>query len=593
MTRKIAFLAFGALLLLGVGVFVLHAVDVAGVFELDDANATDDPIVPGEDWQTVNAAGYLADGLNGHAIAVTGVVADMHPGSPADPTAFFSNQTKDTVDIPNNWTWKATSVPDKNDIDNAYAAAYIPTIGPDAGHLIFTFGADRFSAGNGDAFLGFWFFQENVAPIPTASGAGTFSGHHVAGDVLVLVNFQSGGSVPTIQVLQWVDSGGDVATNLKQVFLGTSVCAAGHAGPACAITNTAPINVYWPFDYKNTPFCDASGGTCSVPALAFFEGGVDLTDLFPNGTPCITSFLAETRSSSSVTADLKDFVAHSFQLCGIGIDKKCGSAAPEGNTVLYTNTITVSNTGTGVLYDAFVTDTFQTGVGTTGTQYFAGSAASCTSFSPCTVVPGLAQLAGKGLPGSSVDITESYNSTLLSATNNATVEAAPSPGAHRSVHPDQDASATCSVKIISDVTVIKNCDKVELVLVPGVVGPQVKVTVSGTIQNNSSSNTDIVIDSISDDPAVASIPVDHFTLPQGGSTSFGPFSYFPSALPIAQCSCGTNCFTDVVTVNWHAVLGGATGSDTGQANCPLCPSGACGPSAAPLAAPARSQVRNK
>ncbi len=29
----------------------------------------------------------------------------------------------------------------------------------------------------------------------------------------------------------------------------------------------------------------------------------------------------------------------------------------------------------------------------------------------------------------------------------------------------------------------------------------------------------------------------------------------------------------LVTVNWHAVLGGATGSDTGQADCPLCPFG--------------------
>lgn len=588
MTRKIVLWAFGALTLMGVGVFVLHAVDVAGVFELDDADATDNPNVAGEDWQTVNAPGYVADGINGHAVAVTGVVQDMHPGVPADPTAFFSKQTKDTVDIPNNWTYKATSVPDKDDIDNAYAAAYIPTSGPDAGHLIITFGADRFSAGNGDAFLGFWFFQENVAPIPTSSGVGTFSGHHVAGDILVLVNFQGGGSTPNIQVLKWVDSGGDIAPNLLQVFLGQSVCGPNHTGPACAITNTAPIDVYWPFDYKNTPFCDASSGTCSVPALAFFEGGVDLTELLPAGTPCITSFLAETRSSSSVTADLKDFVSHSFQLCGIGIDKQCGTAEAQGDTIAYTNTITVSNTGSGTLYDAFVTDTYQTGVGTTGTQYFAGSQASCVGFAPCTVVAGLAQLEPKGQNGSSVNITESYNSTLLTATNNATVEAAPSAGAHRSVHPDQDASATCKIDIVSDVLVSKNCDKVELV--PGSSGGLVvKVTVSGTIQNNSSSDTDIVIDSISDNPAVASIPLGKTTLAQNESTTFGPFSYFPDAVSLATCQLGTKCFTDVVTVNWHAVLGGATGSDTGQADCPLCPAAQC--LASTSAAPAKLQVR--
>ena len=39
--------------------------------------------------------------------------------------------------------------------------------------------------------------------------------------------------------------------------------------------------------------------------------------------PCFSSFLAETRSSSSITAQLKDFAEGSFQLCRIDVTKNC------------------------------------------------------------------------------------------------------------------------------------------------------------------------------------------------------------------------------------------------------------------------------
>jgi hypothetical protein len=480
---------------IGLGVAVglavtLRAVDTAGIFELSDANTADDPAVDGEDWQTVNAIAY-----SGPAIVRTGVVPDMHPGTPADPTIFGSNQTKDTVDIPGNWTYKPGSVPDKNDLDNVYAAAYIPPAGHvEEGHLIFTFGADRFSAGNGDAFLGFWFFQSRVAPGP----GGNFTGQHTPGDVLILANFESGGGVPTIQVLQWVASGGDVATNLLQVFQGQAECTPTHAGAACAKTNTSPITVFWPFDYKGAPFC--SGPTCRA-AVGLLRRGGRPHDLFGDNLPCITSFLAETRSSSSVTADLKDFVTSAFELCKIGITKACALRSHMKRDK-YTNTITVQNLGSGTLHDGRVTDTFQTGVGTTGTQYFA---ADCTGLNPCTTVPGLAAIPKNGQAGSSVPITETYNSTLLTATNNATVEAAAALGQPRTVTPDPlYASVTCSAPITSNVEVVKNCNSVQLVPVGGVL--QVQVTVSGTVTNNSQSNTNIVIDSLTNNPLLLITP---------------------------------------------------------------------------------------
>jgi hypothetical protein len=76
-------------------------------------------------------------------------------------------------------------VPPKDDIVNAYAAAYQVN-----GHLNLTFGADRF-ANNGAAQLGFWFFQEQVSP-PAPNTTGLFTGAHQVGDILALVNFAQG-----------------------------------------------------------------------------------------------------------------------------------------------------------------------------------------------------------------------------------------------------------------------------------------------------------------------------------------------------------------------------------------------------------------
>jgi hypothetical protein len=520
-------------------------------FELD-GNAVYDGYH--DDWATLKAGG-------GSAFTWTGIKPDMHTAS-ADPTAFFSNQTKDTVDIPNNWTWKSTSVPDKDDLNNAYAAAYID---PYSGHTIITFGADRYSAGNGTAYLGFWFFQANVGPVGTGQGA--FSGQHVENDMLVLVNFSGGGSHPQVQVLKWVNSAGDVSEHLKMVYQDNDALCGPGSGTACAITNTAAVTLSWPFAYKNSPSCTNENGPCTAPELAFFEGAVDLDEVFPGALPCITSFLAETRSSDSPTADLKDFVTDSFSLCGIGIEKACGTATAGGSSVTYNNTITVKNTGSGVLYDALVTDTYQTGATTNATRRFA---ANCSGLSNCVTVAALASLAPKGQAGSSVTIPETFTAPLLSATDSATADAAPAAGVARTITTPVPASATCSASVTPAVLVTKECEKVELVQLNSML--VVKVTVKGTIKNDSA-GTNITITSITDDPVVASIPLGTNTLGLGQSTTFGPFSYYPSAVSIGACDSGTVCFTDVVTVGWAAVLGGATGTNTGQATCSLCKPG--------------------
>ena len=64
----------------------------------------------------------------------------------------------------------------------------------------------------------------------------------------------------------------------------------------------------WPY----TPKAGASG---TFPTASFFEGGLNLDVVFPNGAPCFSTFMAETRASSETTAQLKNFVTGSFDTC--------------------------------------------------------------------------------------------------------------------------------------------------------------------------------------------------------------------------------------------------------------------------------------
>lgn len=65
--------------------------------------------------------------------------------------------------------------------------------------MVIYFGADRF-ANVGDAFMGFWFFQDDVQALDD----GSFSGQHVVGDVLVLIDYPQGANdEPYAALVTW------------------------------------------------------------------------------------------------------------------------------------------------------------------------------------------------------------------------------------------------------------------------------------------------------------------------------------------------------------------------------------------------------
>lgn len=262
---------------------------VGDIFELDK-NAVDDAS-PLDDWQTLNSGGgsAIATTLDGNGNPVE--IPDL-----GGQTIFTTGGSKDDLDL-SQWRHKSGNSPPKDEITNAYAAAY--QSGTDT---YVVFGADRF-AQNGDAVIGFWFFQDEVSLITTGPDAGKFSGVHTNGDVLILSDFSQGGGEVTIRVFKWNSPGGAINGTLDLIGTGFG-CAASPL--FCAEVNDAPTPAPWPY----TP---SQGPANIFPTGAFFEGGINLTQLGITNV-CFSSFLAETRSSTSVDATLKDFVTGTFTL---------------------------------------------------------------------------------------------------------------------------------------------------------------------------------------------------------------------------------------------------------------------------------------
>jgi hypothetical protein len=222
----------------------------------------------------------------------------------------FATGSKDTLAITPGWQCNHdANVNSKIDIMNAYAASYTSGSGAE----ILYFALER-NANTGDGNVGFWFLQGNNVSCSSPSGNAPFTGDHTDGDLLVVSAFTNGGSVSTIDVYRW--NGGATGS------LGTTPVA---HGVDCKTTTSADEN---PPTAGGTTACatvngptNGTGGTITTPWLTankqdgvghslrtseFFEGGVDLTASNLGGK-CFNTFLADTRSSQSLTATLFDF----------------------------------------------------------------------------------------------------------------------------------------------------------------------------------------------------------------------------------------------------------------------------------------------
>lgn len=277
--------------------------------DADITQLTSSGALPGNDWDQIynavtnnptadnpcsSAAFQFADG--------SAVACDWLSDPPG--TTIFTGGSSDIADV-NTWSCTNQSVPDADEILHAYAAKYSNS------NQYLYFGADRYAT-NGAKDFGFWFFKNPISSsgdtISNTCPNGAFSGTHSLGDVLVLGTFTQGGAVGSIRVFEWVGTGGDTNGTLQS--LGTfGDCVPGAASDkGCNTINNTTIQSPWTYQGKG------GAGANVIYSGGFMEGGLDLEALGLTG--CFSSFMAETRSSPSLTAALKDFTIGRFEACG-------------------------------------------------------------------------------------------------------------------------------------------------------------------------------------------------------------------------------------------------------------------------------------
>ena len=207
----------------------------------------------GDDWDNLYMC--VADGVLGcstnmpgtgnNAAAISDLVVDLSPAS-----IFTGGGSKDQLDI-TQWSWKNGSVPDKDDLIEAFAALYTPVVGSRAGDKIIYFGASRLAV-NGDAQIGFWFLQNAVS----LKSDGTFQdssggpGHHLPGDIGAL----PAPAVPAPAASGWRSGGASRARD-------TASCAIPSAAAATRSPGPGPHDLDVPRTLFFSLFLFASSGT--------------------------------------------------------------------------------------------------------------------------------------------------------------------------------------------------------------------------------------------------------------------------------------------------------------------------------------------
>jgi hypothetical protein len=205
-------------------------------------------------------------------------------------------------DDPNTYEWKAGSVPNKNEINNAsvqFSRGDSTLPGGNYHDLWCSFAADR-EVNNGDSYIDFEFLQKPLYMSGTTAGVfvslGTDGGRTV-GDILVTIEFQQGGGTAYAVVRRWQPKvGGGFEYVLFTPALGDVLCTSN------TVVTTAP----W------LPF-----GQTQYDVNQYAEGALNLTHILNlDQNPCysISTVFVRTRTSGmSTTSELKDFPGSPYQ----------------------------------------------------------------------------------------------------------------------------------------------------------------------------------------------------------------------------------------------------------------------------------------
>ena len=543
----------------GIGILLAPAagaVTAEGFFELDGnvADSNGSGVLP-DDW-----ADFYPTNVS-HTLKATGIVSDTAP-------AVFRNGSKDTLDI-STWRYDLGSSPPKDDMLHAYAAAYsveTATANSSVGDLLIYFGADR-AAFNGTASLGFWFFKNPVAR-NDATGSFVVKGtttpaQHADGDVLIAFEYTNGGAVTAAHKFVWrgngvsgalVDLGviGENPTNVPSLYCDP-------LDTVCGATNASAISLPW---------------MGQILAGQLFEGGINVTKAI-GGDNCFASFLATSRSSSTVNASIKNFLLGDFPVCHVSISKQCVSPELQngGASVKYTVQGKVLNDGGGLLTNIVLTD--NPALDTNSLQFYACDSSGLPTGTGSTSAPG--SLAANA----SICYRGFITSSVFGITDTMSVSA--SAGSGSVVN---SATATCPVPPASPgLSLQKTCDVDLAATASNTLA--IKINYSGTVTNTGDvalSNVKVcetheltVPPNTSPCDVLGNVAISIGSLAAGASANYSG-SYFPSQ---ALTALGASALADPDLAVFKDQAG-AQGTPPAvfnlpvvkatpvEANCPLC-----------------------
>jgi len=350
-----ALITAAVLIISVVGLFAVHG---DGLFELGDGFGTpgSGDIIgslsqDGCDWSDLFDADPTEEEIAAAVEACGGVNAtfladQLSQGKFKDDTVFATGASKNDALIAD-WQWDTGSTPSKSDISNFYTYATLN----DENELIIYAGLERLAA-SGDGHVDFEFNQgiiglDNEPPCRNDASGGSddsgpceFTGEKVINDILVVMDFEVGGTLGLLEVRQWDGTNYVVVDSLSG-----SDC--NPEDTVCAFNNGTPIGG------GDWPSYDSKGRVIeNIETNGFTEAGINITKIL-GSTPCFSTVQAKTRSSSSYNSSLKDFALSGFSVCSIAVTKTAAGPSGEplskiGDPVTYT--ITIENTGAGDLF---------------------------------------------------------------------------------------------------------------------------------------------------------------------------------------------------------------------------------------------------
>lgn len=206
----------------------------------------------------------------------------------------FKSMSNKLSDDPNTYQWQTSSAPQKDDIGNAAFAFYLDS----NSKLWVAMSGDR-RAVNGDSYIDFEFLQNSLARNNNGGFTSTGpNGGRTAGDFILTIHLTQGGAQPDF---------------FAQVWSAVPVSSQFPSGYAYVDMNL-PAGLAFISGNSNfvTTVCYGAFGSTTYQANAFGEAAADLSDLLPglitNSCFHISTVFIRTKSSTSPTAELKDFI---------------------------------------------------------------------------------------------------------------------------------------------------------------------------------------------------------------------------------------------------------------------------------------------